>query len=255
MNKNTLLDEGALFKVTKILTEKKIIWWIDHGTLLGYVRDGEPIEWDRDFDLGTAATIEELIDIVLPVIRAEFPCAYIDSMANALKVQFMNHEKISWSIDIASYYLIAGKAIKYWPNLANASWQKKLLATIGGSLCGRKLDKSDKLVIKIIYIVFNPIRFILRSMMNDKKIHRVILAIKSRLPYTKNSVDASHFKEIKILKIGDKKINIPSDHENYLKKRYGDTWKTPLKQWNFLKDDASNIGLNKRLFEHQAEDL
>ena len=38
-------------EVINILNQKKIQYWICHGTLLGIIREGKLIEWDHDVDI------------------------------------------------------------------------------------------------------------------------------------------------------------------------------------------------------------
>ncbi|MCH9612482.1 MAG: hypothetical protein S4CHLAM102_09730 [Chlamydiia bacterium] len=51
-------DVGVLYQIVKVvdtlLTEKKIVYWVDGGTLLGAVRHGGIIPWDDDADLEVA---------------------------------------------------------------------------------------------------------------------------------------------------------------------------------------------------------
>lgn len=39
-------------EVGRLLTEARVPWWVDYGTLLGLARDGRIIAHDRDVDLG-----------------------------------------------------------------------------------------------------------------------------------------------------------------------------------------------------------
>ena len=46
------IDELFLKNICTVLSDNKIEYWIDEGTLLGFVREGYFIEWDRDIDIG-----------------------------------------------------------------------------------------------------------------------------------------------------------------------------------------------------------
>jgi phosphorylcholine metabolism protein LicD len=243
--KNELLDQEIFFKVIEILNASNVKWWIDHGTLLGYIRDGGPIEWDRDFDLGTSASVEELIETVFPNIARTFNHAYIDSLADALKIQFFNTRGVSWSIDIASYEITTSEANKYWPNLVHARWHKKALSVAISAMCGRKADKLDKLVVRMISAMIRPISLLLRRFVTTSKRHKILKRLGKKLPYSKNSIDPIYFSRIDSMEIDQKAINIPSPHESYLEARYGETWKVPRKQWNYIIDDGGNKNTSK----------
>ena len=49
------MREGGLsciFEVDKILSQKSCVFFVDFGTLLGFVRNGKPLSWDYDIDFG-----------------------------------------------------------------------------------------------------------------------------------------------------------------------------------------------------------
>jgi len=52
-NKKFLLEANTVLnKISDILDENRIDYWIDFGTLLGIIRDSEIIKWDKDIDIG-----------------------------------------------------------------------------------------------------------------------------------------------------------------------------------------------------------
>jgi lipopolysaccharide cholinephosphotransferase len=60
-----------------------------------------------------------------------------------------------------------------------------------------------------------------------------------KTPVLKSS-PAEFYEELDWTKFNDKKYMIPKDYEGYLTYRYGD-WKTPVKEWNFKKDDNAIV--------------
>lgn len=46
------IDEIFVKNVCTVLSNNQIEYWVDEGTLLGFVREGYFIEWDRDIDIG-----------------------------------------------------------------------------------------------------------------------------------------------------------------------------------------------------------
>jgi hypothetical protein len=65
---NDLLS--LLFFVEDLLVENDVFHWLDWGTLLGAVRDGELISWDSDADLGVMAGGVERVLELAPVAAA-----------------------------------------------------------------------------------------------------------------------------------------------------------------------------------------
>lgn len=238
MKKNIILNENDFFEIVTILNRKNIIWWIDHGTLLGYMRDGQPIEWDKDFDIGTSAQIGEIIESIFPEIKKKYPNTYIDSMANALKIQFFDKDGGDWSIDIASYQFKDGKAIKCWPNLINAKYSKKFLGVLISNLCGRRVFKSEKFSVRLLSLIFKPLSFLAGLTINQNYRHKILAKLSLKLPYTVNSINSEYLESFKKIKIKHFEVNIPEKYEEYLARRYGDNWRVPQKKWNYLVDDG-----------------
>ena len=51
-------------EVAQLLNEYKIPFWLDFGTMLGAVRDGNPIPWDGEFEV---SSFDEYLGVNNPV--------------------------------------------------------------------------------------------------------------------------------------------------------------------------------------------
>jgi len=58
--------------------------------------------------------------------------------------------------------------------------------------------------------------------------------------YTKKSVPVRFYDELSTIRFEGKEYSIPKLTEEYLTYRYGD-WRTPVKKWDFSKDDLSIV--------------
>ena len=57
--------EQLMFDIAELLNKNKIMYHIDHGTLLGIIRDGEILPWDIDIDFAvTSRDKDKIIDIL-----------------------------------------------------------------------------------------------------------------------------------------------------------------------------------------------
>ncbi|MBN1971922.1 MAG: LicD family protein [Candidatus Delongbacteria bacterium] len=54
------------------------------------------------------------------------------------------------------------------------------------------------------------------------------------------SVDARYYENFTTVDFQGSKLSIPKDYDDYLTCRYGD-WRTPVKEWNFKKDDKAIV--------------
>lgn len=55
-----------LLAVKKLMDETGVRWWIDSGTLLGMVREGDILPWDNDIDIGIWASDNHVVSRTLP---------------------------------------------------------------------------------------------------------------------------------------------------------------------------------------------
>lgn len=58
-------------RVGRLLDEAGVTWWLDYGTLLGAVRHGGVIPWDKDADLGFFAEDWPKVEALREVLEAE----------------------------------------------------------------------------------------------------------------------------------------------------------------------------------------
>ncbi|MCT7630174.1 LicD family protein [Aliarcobacter butzleri] len=58
-------SEYFMFEICKLLEENHISYYIDHGTLLGIIRDEALIPWDKDIDLAVLIEDKEKIETML----------------------------------------------------------------------------------------------------------------------------------------------------------------------------------------------
>ncbi len=223
-------------KIVEILEEKKINWWIDHGTLLGFEREGKPLEWDTDFDIGTNATPNELLCEILPKIKLKGIKAHFDDSCDALKIKKNNYTK-PWSIDIACYTCDQNLSKKYWPSFSDfTSFQFFIFSLIiflsEGS---QKINgKFPRIVFLILDLILRPVNLLIRRNYRRK----INLWLKKYIPLKENKVESKYFEEMKCYKYGEVSLRAPKLVAEYLEKRYGLNWRTPDKTWDYLVNDG-----------------
>ena len=56
--------------VARLMDRDGIRWWVDYGTLLGYIRDGGMIRYDKDGDLGVFGEDRDKLLALMPELQA-----------------------------------------------------------------------------------------------------------------------------------------------------------------------------------------
>lgn len=91
--------EAELRKIIALLNEHSVTYWMNHGTLLGLVREGKPIENDADFDIGMWADDEPLVcEKIIPAMKK---MGYSMTLFSYHKMNFMyKFKKMKGSLQI-----------------------------------------------------------------------------------------------------------------------------------------------------------
>lgn len=222
-------------EVKEVFDKLGIKYWLDCGTLLGAVRDGKIIEWDRDIDFGGMMDDnQEKIISALPelskrgfIIRTE-PFWF----TNLIGKNFV-FRRFGWPVGITLYGVNGENALRSvnWPtNLISG-----LLKLFGYLLFSGKLYTERKnFVVKTLEhcVPLFPLRL------------KKLLFNMVRLAWVRSGgrfglwvVPKRHFENLETIKFYGMTFNIPSDVESYLRYRYGEDWKTPKKEWKHYIDD------------------
>lgn len=110
--------KNMLLKTIDILNEKKVKYWLEAGTLLGILRDGDLISWDYDADLGIPA--ESADDIMrlrfkfLPkylIKRRKTQSPWIPGEIRVIKVKtpWEKIRQINFHVDLFCVYPVKNK--------------------------------------------------------------------------------------------------------------------------------------------------
>ena len=226
----------AIKDLVEILNGQQVKWWIDHGTLLGYVREGKPIDWDKDFDIGTSLSAEEVIERIVPLVKKAGFISFFDDSCDALKID-LKSKTCDWTVDIACYVKSESQMIKCWPDLTALTLPRLIIFMVINFL-SEDIQKINNPILRLIY---NGILFICHPLIaftNRNYRRRINIKLKKYLPKKINSVDSVFFEEICNCNYAGIVLNQPKKAKEYLRLRYGDDWQTPKKDWNYLQDDG-----------------
>jgi len=218
----------ALNDVSKMLEEYGYTYFVDSGTLLGLIRDGDFISWDNDIDIGLIASCQEHKRLV-SLIRARG--------SSILDTKYAIYFKIN-DVDIGiNIYSNKGGAYvtKYWSVKADTLLNKML---VGIALTGAGIVNS-RAYSGLAGVVKNSL-FKLLGIVMTKHVSDFVL---SRLWKTREShVSADIFEHF--IRYSDTRIQTktPSKYQMYLEEKYGVDWKVPKQDYDYMIDDGTLIG-------------
>ena len=205
---------GEIFDIAK---ENNCTIWLDHGTLLGIVRDGDILPWDTDFDI---SVFEEDFDrakkALLEILRTRSDLTLKISNRYVKIIQKNSQIKI----DISKYRSVDGM------------FQKTLI---------------DRHHWKVFRIIKSHIDYLVNNLnrIKIKNIHLLIsLLIRVSDLFGKvclSEVPQKYFSAFEEIELKGGVFIVPVNATEYLAYRYGDDWLVPNRNWSIYKNDRSLI--------------
>jgi hypothetical protein len=222
-----------LKKVTKILDENNIEYWLEFGTLLGCIRDGKFIEWDSDIDLGVWCLdkIKELEQefinkgLKLSIERDNRGC-----YTPVLKVSSEKHT--FFHVDIMEFQKINDNYIYKFVTRNNIIC--RLANTLAVASKGRYYKNGivSPVTMKKIELIFNILPY-------REKIRKII----SEIDYFFSMKCVYRYKKFNTInvKFYDIYVKIPEDYQKQLLYCFGNTWSTPNRDFKDFNKRAKKI--------------
>jgi len=224
---NTMKEQlTKLLLDTKVLLDTyKVEFWLDHGTLLGAVREDDFIPWERDIDLGiwhhtvsedTKQRIaEDLRNLGYKVLLMP---TYMDAERNEvwLDVAFYqnSHGMATNSgpipINAVGRYLGYARAIMLAPNHFDVVGLKHYPLILLNTACGLIPMRLRGAIVKVVELLYK------------------------KVGYKTWVIPARYFDEFSTVEFCGKRFNVPINPEEYLTFRYGSDWKIPKRNWETI---------------------
>jgi len=218
---------SALNDVSEMLEEYGYTYFVDSGTLLGLIRDGDFITWDNDIDIGLIADFQEHKSLVSK-IRAK---GY-----SILDTKYAIYFKVN-DVDIGiNLYSKKGSAYvtKYWSVKADSDLKKIL---VGIALTGAGMVNS-RAYSGLAGVVKNSL-FKMLGIVMTKHISNFVLS--RLLKIRESNVRADIFEHF--IRYSDTRIQTktPSKYQAYIEEKYGFDWKEPKQDYDYMRDDGTLI--------------
>lgn len=216
--------KAQMKELTDLLEEAGIAYWVDSGTLLGLVREGDFIAWDKDIDLSVWADELPRLDALRPRLKEmgydPWPSYMGPPFVLSLVPRREQRKDGKIGINIGGHFKDEGKAYRLvWDVRKN-----------------RFARKDPRHWLSEIYrFPLHVSVFAARSRIGAKP-------LVGRWPWT--LIIEPGYWEVpvalleKTTRHGPTGFKIPVRAEEYLALRYGD-WRTPVKDWDYKRDDGA----------------
>ena len=224
--KHPMVDTLRLVK--KFLDKQKVAFWLDFGTLLGAVREGGFIAWDHDIDIGTWATNTDAVCNLCEKLQEKGFLFSLTSSHRMLLERKFKGEPIS--VDIMLYHVKGDKASLSGSFL---HYPVEYLAWILKPPADDEIVNSGfftKAFARISRLFSKPFR---------KYLYELLWFIPRRVGYLRHlerDAPKRFFENLSTISFHGMDVLIPSPAEDYLHFRYGQNWKTPVKEEIFYWD-------------------
>jgi phosphorylcholine metabolism protein LicD len=227
---------NLLRQIKTVLEAYNVEFWLECGTLLGAVRDGTFIPWEKDIDFGAWA---EKVDSPLR-----------EKIANSLRQKNLNVWIAENHINIRkddvygdiNFYSMAGE-IAIVPMLSPKNTLGRFFGFWKIILMAREnyLIKKEKPLIKRLITKF----LVQTALILPTPLREKLISYISYIYEKFGSVDISwtvpskYFFRLSSFKFYGTQFKVPEHPQDYLAYRYGKDWQTPKKDYHGLIDDRS----------------
>ncbi len=239
-------DRTRLADIVQAFDNAGVRLWMDQGSLLGLVRDGKWIPWDPDIDLGVwrddLAGKEWRILAALLRSPREFRVKFRPS---DIAIGTKKSKPAPLPVQIAIYDRRGNRAVKPLSIPAEESIHHpgkgaRILASLGsriayiGRLGARSLVKSSAL---------ERSRLLQRLLQGFIGLEIAGNRTKAKeKQWVNTEAPAAFFETLKTESISGVEIPLPHDAEGYLAFKYGETWRTPRRDWRYWEQDGAVTG-------------
>ena len=237
--------------IKEIFDNNGISCWLIYGALLGMVREGKLLEWDRDIDI--AVWDESLLDI---------ENALHDFHNKKIKVHFTESGHVTFNRDGEHISAMVFSKVDDLAVRSTFTNVRKFKKTSDGIKHFKGLDKITQMLKYIRWVLTNPqyvgdppqfISARLQEVLLDlsfamphlrvviKKIVEVVLS--SGCGYFTEKIPARYFTDLTGIDFYGFEVKVPSDKEEYLKCKYGETWRIPKKDYVYYEDSKAEVAI------------
>jgi len=239
------LMRTMLIDTADVLSGDRKVFWIEYGTLLGFVRDGGFLEWENDVDIGMWKEEKDLLykkKLEVQFRKLGYETCFSDGhfhinpKNNRLNVELdINFYEKNGRMAVKPIFVARNKVGVFLKRFVWSLYDMKTM-----KLANNRLQALGGTVVTILpVLLFHMLPTSLREMLLPrfaKMQHSSFFLNKS------NMVPVEFFEEIKMLELFGYEFPVPKDAEGYLAYKFGEDWRTPNKDWDSLTQDKALLG-------------
>ena len=243
MRKHVILLK--ILKNVKLVLEKHSIdYWLDCGTLLGAIRDGQLIKWDTDIDIGCWKNKNDYL--IKKILRKEFMTLGYNVYLTDYFINIHDPKYSNYNVDINFYSKYANWAIT--PSNCLLPYLKDPLPIFinhlirfiyNNRLYLKKYHSMVKYFIKIYFSLIRYIFLILPPNWQDIFLDKLIILRQKLTDHKNEAVEKHYFWDLVQFNVFNGAYPVPKKYREYLTCRYGSNWETPIQKWDNAKQDKT----------------
>lgn len=221
-----------LLDVKAVLDTHGVDFWLNDGTLLGAVRDGDFIPWEKDIDLGAwVDTPDETKEKVAGALRDKGYKVLLTPIYMTIRngriwadIEFYENKNgmavlPQWlPVNSVGRYLGYIRTIMMFPHYYNVdkseSIFKHYVLGVANLVCGATPVLCRRVIVKIAEYLY------------------------SKVGYKIWAIPTKYFSEFDTMEFCGEQFKVPANPEAYLVFRYGEDWRTPKQDWKITDDKA-----------------
>ncbi len=257
LTKSMNMCDEFVRKVLTVLDTQSISYWIDSGTLLGFVRDKSILHWDSDIDLGiwsedfdaVFGLSDEFTHLGFHISTRSYKGVIYgitlnpnneDNTILPIHIHIYFHEgDLAWSPQTVVYKCeeplvpdwIAAHPSKMrdfltWAKLTTKNWRHDRPAALW-----------ERAIAGLFYIPFwGAMSFARKKLKLDRHYWTTLYPLSLYNRISTWVVPAKFFLEIATIRVGEMELSVPKDYGQYLTARYG-YWHISKQDWVYWRDD------------------
>jgi hypothetical protein len=222
-----------LREVKEVFDKVGVTFWLDTGTLLGAVRDGQIIEWDTDVDMGTWYDDLAKLLFTFPELRKRgFNITLNRKWAD------MTVRRFDCNVNVCLYHKRGGYVWR-----VSRMPKKGLILNVIIKILQRCVNISNLRVYtkqkgtfaEEIKNFSSLLPSVLKRLPTDTAwlaLHRLGCLIPMVIP-------KQYFENLSTIQFYGMEFNAPFDVEKYLRYRYGSNWRMPKEKYEYYKEDGA----------------